>query len=386
MAAGASDMKIAYVTLYDSADIHSWSGTGHYVAQALKDQGAELDYIGSLKEKVRVPLKLKLRSALYGMLRQRFTLDRSPYMAGQYARLAASLVRPDADVIFSPGSIPIALLDAGKPRVFYTDATFAGMLGFYDNYTSLCRETIANGMYLEGKALESATLVIYASDWAARSAIDNFNVDPEKVKVVPFGANLDSERDLETIKGLISRRSTKECHLLFMGVDWVRKRGDFAVKVASLLNQQGLKTMLHVAGIKGLPAGDLPDFVIDHGYISKSSPEGRNRIDRLMAQSHFLILPTRAEAYGLVLCEANSFGVPALATDVGGISTIIKSGVNGKSFRLSSTEEEYAEYIQSVYGDKRSYQQLACSSFNEYVQRLNWKTAGKAVMSLLREL
>ena len=38
-------MKIAYVTTYNSSDIHSWSGTGYYMFQTLKDTGYEIEQV-----------------------------------------------------------------------------------------------------------------------------------------------------------------------------------------------------------------------------------------------------------------------------------------------------------------------------------------------------
>ena len=128
--------------------------------------------------------------------------------------------------------------------------TFVILIGFYDDYSKLSAETIRDGNRLEQKALDSAALAIYSSDWAAQTAINNYKVDATKVRVVPFGANIECDRSLNDIKSIVSSRSKGECNLLFLGVDWKRKGGDLAVKIAEELNKQGLKTKLHVAGIK----------------------------------------------------------------------------------------------------------------------------------------
>jgi glycosyltransferase involved in cell wall biosynthesis len=229
-------------------------------------------------------------------------------------------------------------------------------------------------------------MAFYASDWAARTAVENYKVDPEKIKVVPFGANIECHRTLEDIKKIVDRRPEKECRLLFLGVDWKRKGGDVAVQVTEKLNRDGLKTTLHVAGIKQIPLSPLPPFIVDHGFIAKSLQTGTERIEKLFAESHFLLVPSVAEAYGLVFCEANSFGLPAIATNVGGIPTIIKDGVNGRTFPLSSTAGEYANYIRKTFDDHSAYRELCFSSFNEYEKRLNWKVAGKTMMDFLLTL
>ncbi len=376
-------MNIDYITTYDASDVHNWSGSGYFIANALKEQAANLRFLGSLQ--VKSPLLLNLKSAIYRFSKKKFLAEREFSVASLYAKKLSGLISADTDIIFSPGTIPIALLKTSKPKVFYTDATFAGMIGFYDEFSGLAEETIQHGNDIEQKALDSCSLAIFASDWAAQTAIDHYQVNPSKVKVVPFGANIISNRDYSSIREMVAARSSVECHLLFMGVDWTRKRGDFSVAVAKGLNELGLKTTLHVVGIKNLPAG-LPDFVVDHGFISKSTREGLDKIDHLMSSCHFLILPTKAEAYGLVFCEAGSFGLPSVATNVGGIPSIIEDGINCKMFSLSTPETDYVTYIYSVFTDRVRYEELAYSSFDRYEKRLNWKVAGKSIVDLLEKL
>ena len=377
-------MKISYVTDYDALDIHNWSGTGFYIAKMLENQKAEIDYIGNLQMKSGIILKSKkVISKLTG---KKFYIERNPNVSKQYAEQIKLKLKANTDIVFSPGSILTALLDTNKPKVFYTDATFAGMVGFYEPFTGLCSETIKHGNYLEQKALESSKLIIYSSDWAAKTAIDNYNVDPNKIKVVPFGANIQSNRDLKEIKSIINNRVKNECNLLFIGVEWKRKGGDLAIKIAHKLNVLGLKTTLHIVGLNKIPIHNMPDFVINHGFISKSTEEGKSKINELLSKSHFLLVPSIAEAYGLVFCEANSFGLPSISTNVGGIPTVIKDDINGKTFALNTDVDIWCEYILNSFKNNKKYIDFCTSSFEEYNTRLNWNVAGKTIMSLLREL
>jgi hypothetical protein len=95
------------------------------------------------------------------------------------------------DLVFSPSTIPIADLETDLPIVTYCDSTFAVMQDFYPEYSNLSRLTIRHGHQLERKAVRKATLLVYASDWAANSAITHYGASRQRVKVVPFGANLD---------------------------------------------------------------------------------------------------------------------------------------------------------------------------------------------------
>ena len=171
-----------------------------------------------------------------------------------------------------------------------------------------------------------------------------------------------------------------------MGVDWLRKGGDIALEVTKQLNNVGVSAELTVVGCQPVIDGSLPTYVKALGLISKSTKEGKQQIDRLIAESHFLILPSKADCTPIVFCEANSFGVPCISTNIGGIPTIIKDDLNGKLFSKDAEIAEFCKYISNIFSNYSQYQCLALSSFNEYQTRLNWSVAGKTVKGLLSEL
>ena len=379
-------MKIAYVTIYDALNVKNWSGAGYYMANALKNESISLDYIGALTEKNSRVVKAK--KYLYRhVVKKRYLQDREPIILRDYARqVTAKLAGIKSDVVFSPGSIPIAYLDCHQPIVFWTDATFAGMVDYYPSFTKLCPESIRNGNKMEQSALDRARLAIYSSDWAAQTAIANYHIDKSKIRVVPFGANIECNRNVEDIKRIVDARPTDRCKLLFLAVDWNRKGGGIALEVARELNRSGLRTELSIVGCRPTTDEPLPDFVQLTEFISKSTTDGLSGIAKLLADSHFLILPSRADCCPIVLSEACSFGVPCLSTNVGGIPTVIKDGVNGKTFAKDAPIEDYCAAVAHLFFHYQEYRDMALSAFNEYRSRLNWSVAAKTVRSLLSEL
>jgi glycosyltransferase involved in cell wall biosynthesis len=182
---------------------------------------------------------------------------------------------------------------------------------------------------------------------------------------------------------MIARRPRDRCNLLFVGIGWQRKGGDVAVEVARLLNERGLSTQLTLLGSDA--PQDLPGFVNRLGFIDKKTPQGREQFNEVFGSSHFLLLPARAEAFGVVLCEAGSFGVPCIATRTGGIPTIVRNGENGMLF-ATDDPSRMADSIQNLFRDSRRYDAMAQSSFAEYRARLNWNVAGRTVKELLTSL
>ena len=376
-------MKIAYVTTYNHKDIRGWSGTGYCIGKTLEGISEKMVYIDDLQvisPSIFPPIRMGKRIIYKYCLNKKYVRDREPLLIKNYAKqVNEKLLNDDVDVIFSPGTIPIAKLETNKPIVFWTDATFAGMIDFYPGFSNLCKESIKNGNRMEKSALQRCELAIYSSEWAANTAIQNYGIDETKVKVVPFGANIKCSRTNDDVKNLIEKRPIDKCKLLFMGVDWTRKGGNIAIRVTKELNKLGLQTELTIAGCQPILDEPLPTFIKSLGFVSE------NKKDDLFAESHFFILPSKADCTPIVFCEANSFGVPCLTTNVGGIPTIIKGGLNGKTFSEDADIEEYCTYIAHLFSDYGQYKKLAISSFNEYQSRLNWAVAGQEIKKLLND-
>jgi glycosyltransferase involved in cell wall biosynthesis len=379
----ARRLRAAYVTSGDPSDIRAWSGTFHYIAKALAAQPISLDYLGPLQARYEALFKVREGSHRY-LLRHRHPRDREPFIARHYARQVASRLRPEHDLVFAVGSIPISYLECEQPIVLWSDATFAQMVDFYPMYTNVSGETIRNGNAMEESALRRCRLLIYSSDWAAESAISDYGIDPARVAVVPLGSNMETELSRDEAEVAIAARANRTCRLLFIGVEWERKGGDRAVEIARELNAAGLETELDVVG-SWPRGGRLPPFVNRLGFVDKGSPEGRRALRELLLAAHFLLLPARADCSPVVLNEAAAHALPALATGVVGIPTIVREDVNGKLFTRDASAAEYCASVLELFSDTQRYRRLALSSLVEYQQRLNWRVAGATVHRLVED-
>jgi hypothetical protein len=58
-------MKIAYVSTYDSSDIHAWSGLINYILRALQSTGIQTVSIGNLQDMHVMPMIKKFITQAY---------------------------------------------------------------------------------------------------------------------------------------------------------------------------------------------------------------------------------------------------------------------------------------------------------------------------------
>ncbi|MGC9504679.1 glycosyltransferase family 4 protein [Baaleninema sp.] len=385
-------MKIAYVTMYDVLDRESWPKTqlgmcqaGYSIAQNLANLGCAIEYVGGLQKKRSIVTKLKWEFYRRSQNRDYYRWAEPAIVKDFAQQIDRQLQSLDFDVILcGENSLPLADLEVSKPLVLWTDAPLSALINYYPYLSNICQETRDNIYTFEKRALDRCQTVIYASKWAAQNAIETYNLPESKVRVVPWGANWDVPTTRQEIELEISRRSSQSCKLLFLGVEWNRKGGDIALNVTRELNRMGLPTTLTIAG--GPPTSQLPEFAKYVGYLKKNTKYGRDTLQILLETSHFLILPTQAESYGMVFCEAHQFGLPCLTTNVGGVPSIVQHGVTGFTLPKDADISHYCDAIFKTFNDSSGYYKMAIAAFDRYEKLLNWQSACQTVKGILKNL
>lgn len=385
-------MKVTYLTEHNQFNPDAFSGTSFWIPKGLESAGVEIDrfYVNMslqllpLHQEIAMRLKkIWIRFYHRQQLLPDYFTQRAMYVAEQ---LKKPLQHCRSDIILtSITPISAAFLETKIPIVYWTDVAFSSLVGFYPEFRHLSVDTQWDGHLITDATYANAKLLIFSSEWAARSAIDIHGIKREKVKVVPFGANMPVEYSVDDIKQMIKARSTQKITFLFVGKEWYRKGGDIVLQVLDALSEAGYPVELTILGE---PYKDviLPSYARCEGLISKKTPEDAERIQQYYRDAHFLFVPSRAEAFGIVFCEASAHGVPSLSTYVGGIPDVIKDGINGMKFSLHATVKEYCDYIVNLWNHPAEYEALALSSFNEYQMRLNWKTSSEQVKQLMQEI
>jgi len=160
--------------------------------------------------------------------------------------------------------------------------------------------------------------VICMSRWAARSVLEDYGVDTEKVHVVRAGANLDEDQ-LRRI-ALPSEPPRDVLRLGFVGKDWQRKGLALLLEVAEYLDRSGQRTRVVVIGVEReqLPHHSLLEVV---GFLDKA--RDLERFVNAIGRTHFGCLLSRAEALGISTLEFLRLGVPVVGFDLGGIPDCI---------------------------------------------------------------
>nr|WP_314748739.1 glycosyltransferase [Tannerella forsythia] len=358
-------MNIAFLTTLNPYDINNWSGTTYHLLQTL-----------SRKHHVKVIGQNTLSQTAY-YIKDNFS---KKHLLDKYAPLFGELYAEQmsgSDLIFFGDLYLASFLEVNIPMVHLSDVTYHSFKDYSE--TKRSKEQIKRTEALEKKLLNKYTSIIYSSEWTKQNTIDYYDIEPNKIHVVEFGANIPAPSDYK-----ISIQ-TDTCNLVFIGKNWKKKGGDKVFMAYRKLKSKGLQCTLTIIGSTPQePYDEIKDVAVIP-FLDKSKPEHLKKFCNILKEAHFLVLPTEFDAFGIVFCEASAYGVPSIAANVGGVSQPVKEGKNGFLLPPNATAEDYAEKIKSVFSDKDGYIKLRESSRREYETRLNWEVWGEKVNKILEE-
>jgi glycosyltransferase involved in cell wall biosynthesis len=376
--------KIAFLTCEHVHDKRSYSGSLYYMGKAIEQHCGQVTYLEHAISWERRFMYIITRIAERCHFKWKVAYKRLRFVAKKDAKIAAQrLAGQHFDVIVAPDDAPvIAFLQTDIPVLLPLDVTFRLQRGYYQEYSHLLAFSVRQGEIVEQAAFQNASKLLFSSPWAARSAIEDYGIDPLKVHAIFFGANLDNIPPLEQV---LAKEPSGRCRLLFMGIGWERKGGDIAYETLLKLHEMGVEAELIVCGSTP-PLGVAHEHLTVIPYLDKNDGRQAREIEKLYAMSDFLILPTRADCAPNVFKEANAFGLPVITTDTGGVVDVVQDGKNGYVLPFEARGEAYARVIAELYHDEQRYRLLVQSSRATFEKYLNWDAWGMAVKDILNEM
>ncbi|NPV58110.1 MAG: glycosyltransferase family 4 protein [Actinobacteria bacterium] len=343
------EVNVAFICAGDAEDRLFSSGVYFYMLKALRESGCKVASLGPVQ-----PFYLTLGkhacAFTRALLGKNYDFLHTYRLSKAYARIfREKILSGSFDIVFAQeASAEIAFLDIGLPIVYGSDATFALMKDYYPFFTDLLKISAKRSDAIESMAIRKAAALIYPTEWASRSAAEDYGADAASINIIPFGPNLDA---LPSRGQALKPKDMQCCNLLFIGRKWARKGGDIAIGTFFELKRMNVPARLTICGCVPPVAYDHPDLSIIPS-LDKNDEEQRARLFELYSQAHFLIMPSRAETAGFTISEAAAFGLPVIAARTGGIPDLVQEGVNGSSSRLKQEERSmpglYNLFIQTA--------------------------------------
>jgi glycosyltransferase involved in cell wall biosynthesis len=192
------------------------------------------------------------------------------------------------------------------------------------------RWTIARS--LERALWSRVSLFAPWSDWAA-DGLRAEGVGNDRIMVLPPGLDLEQ---FQPNRNKPAPDPGRPLQLLFVGGDFDRKGGPMLVEL-----------------IKGRLAGMCEVDIVTRDAVEPSpairvhrAEPNSPKLRALYANADLFVMPTRAEAFGIVTIEALASGLPVLIGDVGGARSIVDDGDCG--WLIPPTHEDLSDALDAA--------------------------------------
>jgi D-inositol-3-phosphate glycosyltransferase len=250
----------------------------------------------------------------------------------------------------------------------------------------------ADRAFQEAAIVACADAVLASCDVEAAQFVRLYNAEPSRVHVVPLGVehaffSPGFRPQARRALGL----DGDAIMLLFVGRLQELKGADLALETLIELRQRGRHAMLAIVGGPSGPDGKatlekLHQRVAEAGVIDQVTfvaPQAHQLLSSWMRAADVTLVPSRAESFGLVALESSACGTPVVASDVGGLSTLIEEGVTG--YLVSERDvARWADVVELAL-DANSATSLSNAAVLR-ARRYTWRRAAESLAALIDQL
>lgn len=231
--------------------------------------------------------------------------------------------------------------------------TVADDHGAFDN-SALLRRALS---YAVGRA----TVVTGCSQTVVSHLRDNFGA--RGGVVVPNGVDL----------AIFSERVQRDEHLIFAvgRLEWMK---GFDLLIAACGHPSTPSSARLVIAGEGSAREELEQAVVSQGLEERVSFVGRleeQEVAAMMAEAALIVIPSRWEAFGIVLLEAWRAETPVIATNRAGPASLVRDGVDGVLVDPEDTAA-LADAIRDLLRDRTKATRLG-SAGKARVQGFSWE-------------
>lgn len=272
-------------------------------------------------------------------------------------------------------------LEVDTPIVYFSDTTARLIFETYpqlrsqpEGYRRACDD-------IERAALARVTMAVFATDLARNSAIQDYGVPEDRAFTVPMGANVTGGSvNPATLK--CEAPSMNSIRLILTAADPVRKQLDLAIDTLEALRRRGWAAELDLIG-PPTPRAMAHPHVHCLGRLSLASKSDRRRNFEALQRSHYMILPSLGEAFGIAPCEAALVGKPSIVSATGGLPEVVLHDITGIVMGLQSTAEDYAQALVELSAQPNKYHAMSAAAAARAQDTFTWVRWGERLMEIM---
>jgi glycosyltransferase involved in cell wall biosynthesis len=376
-------MRLALISHGPPDDPKHFSGIPWHILQELRRQGHQVEPVyaePAAWTRSWAKFKNRLSLKLYG---QPHHAEADAWVLRTRSMHVDKKIRAfQPDVVLCAGfPEAAAALSPDFPLYIWMDALYPTVRRCYPYFRLYYSEGDARTLrHLENCVLQRAQKIWLSSVWAVQEAQADFPAAAPRMAVQSFGANLAEAPAAAVVEASLAKRNLAQPTLLFLANEWERKGGATAVETVQQLRREGCPAKLVVVGITerptSLPAESWIEWV---GRLDKRQPGDALRLQGFLSDSAFLLLPTTADCTPIVCHEAAAYGLPVLATAVGGLAATVDSGKTGQLWPVQNFAPQASAWLKDILADRSRYEVMARAARHRFETTGNWAVNVRAI-------
>lgn len=232
---------------------------------------------------------------------------------------------------------------------------------------------------LEKEGLHAANSVIAVSRYTRRRICENYQIAPNRAKVVHNGI----DEDTHLISSLVSAEQRPKT-VLFVGRLTAQKGPRYFLLAAEKVLKQAPDIRFLVVGdgnernyLEGLARElNITDKVLFTGFLSPAE------LDRVYSLASVCVITSVSEPFGLVALEAIKHGIPVIVSRHAGVTEVVKNCLRIDYWDI----DRIAAAILSVISNHDSFSDRLSRKASQEIRKLTWKKAARKLVTFYREL
>ncbi|WP_135366255.1 glycosyltransferase family 4 protein [Halosimplex halophilum] len=379
-------MKVALLSIMYPPDSGGAETYAYELSRALAQRGHQVDVYTATTERLPKDLdhpsgvtverlfkrrKIPVLETIYYSLRARSVVDFSEY------DIIHGTMMPASTIALTPG---LGMTDV--PIVLTSHGTSLGEFRSH-NPDSFIDYLLKYGLHpgnfvLDNIAARTVDSVIAISEHVENELSNYYNIS-DKATMIPHG--VDTER-FQPKNKIHSAVDPKLYNILTVGRLGPRKGIGLAIRGIAELDSPDVRLLIggtgrHEDRLRELAQSlGIKEQVKFLGYV----PD--DELPLLYSSVDVFSLTSRYEGLGLVLLEAMACGTPVVATDVGGVSTVVNDGNNG--YLISRDRSEFAKRILELKNPE--HLKKMSDEAKRFGQSSSWADVARRVENVYDEL
>jgi D-inositol-3-phosphate glycosyltransferase len=261
-------------------------------------------------------------------------------------------------------------------------------LGKVKNYSLARGEGPESAIRLHGELdlIRDADRILAPTPLEAGQLVGLYGADPDRIRLVPPGVDhtIFVPRDRDQARARLHLSGLRLA--LFVGRLQPHKGPDVAIRTLSeAVARDPVVAEDLVLGIVGAEVARLMELASALGVSDRVvlfPPQPHARLADFYAAADVVLMPSRSESFGLVALEAQACGTPVVASAVGGLRSVVRSGgilVEGHD------PGDHAEAMLAILRDPALATRIGAAGAREALA-FSWDATTQEMAAVYREL